>query len=766
MNRNVFRSFKQFFFIFIMAIVVMTLFCGSVFGEAVKGSSSADDVGMGKAWNSGKIALSVYYQEPKTKKEKKLSSQVLTFTNAGKEITSRNQAISQQTVWNLSLSDPILSSDETTGFQLAESQIRTYKNNASETWDPVGVYWKYLTVHLNLKVPAKLKYCKYGTDQAGFFACNAADNPSPYKVRVTFWANGNTNDGSKALKEIKSKETAYTAKSLPLTINACAAGLRTSYNHKLTGTEVRLYLTKPVEPNQFKIKYNANGGSGKMTPQLVYYGKKTPAKKNQFTFLKTIKNVKTGKNFVSWNTKPNGSGKNIKEGSDVSRLTTQNRKIITLYAQWKTVKPAKIKAPSITFLKNSKKQNVSFNKRVPKINRDLLSGKYRKRKNNNDTIFIQNSSFRIRVKLSKVCGQKVRLFFYDTKGKQSGNAVKPDQKVKSNGKSQILTFTIKKGDRRTVRNTRWKIVSYAKNKKLAQNSLDGSIHIRKIKTVINIGNCKRNGTPVIKRYIIGSKDKKDKSRKIRIKITPVLNQTVSLYKSGKLYSRKHITSKDGAPETGPRTLSFSIARQSKEKKAVTYKIVTKLDNEKAMNASRKLIIKDYYKHNRNIVNAALYLSHKYRKTSRHTNGTKQYQRVKKHVMKDPLNLYRSCDRGAATVIRWSGADVKFPFGGTGNQLHYMKKSSRWKSVSKKALKPGDVLVSYWGGGKYGHIVIWLGDSARRKNKHTDAASASLYRRSLALVKEPRSFHWPHYHAFRLKKPYKQNGKYKNYRPFR
>lgn len=71
----------------------------------------------------------------------------------------------------------------------------------------------------------------------------------------------------------------------------------------------------------------------------------------------------------------------------------------------------------------------------------------------------------------------------------------------------------------------------------------------------------------------------------------------------------------------------------------------------------------------------------------------------------------SCDVFAGTCIRCSGYDKKFPRG-LAEQIPYIAKSSKWKSINPKKLsdlKPGDVIIWKKTSG-VGHICIYIGGS--------------------------------------------------------
>jgi len=92
------------------------------------------------------------------------------------------------------------------------------------------------------------------------------------------------------------------------------------------------------------------------------------------------------------------------------------------------------------------------------------------------------------------------------------------------------------------------------------------------------------------------------------------------------------------------------------------------------------------------------------------NGTDVYVKIKDQIFPgDPY--YQSCDRAAATAIRWAGADDTFPAGNTGVQLIYLFNSDKWQYVparSESDLMPGDILIMD------GHVIIYTGNEAIRK----------------------------------------------------
>ena len=83
-------------------------------------------------------------------------------------------------------------------------------------------------------------------------------------------------------------------------------------------------------PITYKVKFNANGGTG-TTKELssVAYNKSVKLTKNAFT--------RKGYKFIGWNTKKDGSGVSYKDKVSIKNLTTKNKSTLTLYAQWKII---------------------------------------------------------------------------------------------------------------------------------------------------------------------------------------------------------------------------------------------------------------------------------------------------------------------------------------------------------------------------------------------------------------------------------------------
>ena len=98
--------------------------------------------------------------------------------------------------------------------------------------------------------------------------------------------------------------------------------------NKDTGNEYILYISA----NQYTVTYNANKGSGSMSPDTVTYNTAYKTKKNTFT--------RTGYTFTGWNEKADGTGtawslssSGVYEANKT--WTWAYTHDITLYAQWK-----------------------------------------------------------------------------------------------------------------------------------------------------------------------------------------------------------------------------------------------------------------------------------------------------------------------------------------------------------------------------------------------------------------------------------------------
>ncbi len=86
------------------------------------------------------------------------------------------------------------------------------------------------------------------------------------------------------------------------------------------------YLQATWRANDYTVRYNSNGGIGKMSDSAHRYDTEKALGKNTFT--------KQFCRFKGWNTAPDGSGTAFADGASVKNLTAENGGTVTLYAQW------------------------------------------------------------------------------------------------------------------------------------------------------------------------------------------------------------------------------------------------------------------------------------------------------------------------------------------------------------------------------------------------------------------------------------------------
>ena len=110
----------------------------------------------------------------------------------------------------------------------------------------------------------------------------------------------------------------------------------TSYNGDsiVTAPNNHDFVAEWVEAAAYTVSYNANGGSGTMSPSTVYYQEDFVTKKNEFT--------RKGYTFNGWNEKADGTGTAwgltnygvYEYGNGANTWKYSYTKSITLYAQW------------------------------------------------------------------------------------------------------------------------------------------------------------------------------------------------------------------------------------------------------------------------------------------------------------------------------------------------------------------------------------------------------------------------------------------------
>ena len=87
-------------------------------------------------------------------------------------------------------------------------------------------------------------------------------------------------------------------------------------------------LTAQWKPISYKVRFNANKGSGKMADETGFlYDVPKKLSRNSFT--------RKGYTFAGWNTRSDGKGAAFTDAASVMNLTSSNNGTVTLYAVWK-----------------------------------------------------------------------------------------------------------------------------------------------------------------------------------------------------------------------------------------------------------------------------------------------------------------------------------------------------------------------------------------------------------------------------------------------
>ena len=98
----------------------------------------------------------------------------------------------------------------------------------------------------------------------------------------------------------------------------------TKYNFNSSMPASNITLTAKWVANDYKVIFNANGGSGTIATIETAYDKATTAPENTFE--------RIGYSFVKWNTKADGTGTSYNELADIKNVSTGDD--VTLYAIW------------------------------------------------------------------------------------------------------------------------------------------------------------------------------------------------------------------------------------------------------------------------------------------------------------------------------------------------------------------------------------------------------------------------------------------------
>ena len=152
----------------------------------------------------------------------------------------------------------------------------------------------------------------------------------PYNI--TYTLNGGTQANPKTTYTVEDSFTLVNPTKTGYTFKGWSGtGLTGNTNTSVTitkGSTGNRSYTANWTVNTYKIKFNANGGSGTMSDLSMTYGTAKNLTSNSYTRL--------GYDFIGWNTKADGSGTTYTNGQSVNNLTTTNGATFNLYAIWKT----------------------------------------------------------------------------------------------------------------------------------------------------------------------------------------------------------------------------------------------------------------------------------------------------------------------------------------------------------------------------------------------------------------------------------------------
>ena len=148
---------------------------------------------------------------------------------------------------------------------------------------------------------------------------NANLKTNPTKVGYTFknWKVGTTAKGNDISSNWKYSENVNKLKGIKIVKNNPVEAYYDQYFRDL-------YFTAVYEPNPYKVHYNANGGTGTMTPDNVKYDASYTPKSNTFT--------KVGYKFVGWYDNAACTGTKYS-----STFTYKRTSDLTLYAKWEPI---------------------------------------------------------------------------------------------------------------------------------------------------------------------------------------------------------------------------------------------------------------------------------------------------------------------------------------------------------------------------------------------------------------------------------------------
>lgn len=148
---------------------------------------------------------------------------------------------------------------------------------------------------------------------------NNAENPASYTVE----------DGTVTLKAAAKKGYTFAGwyTDSKLTKRLAFEGTGDSFDYSGAPKALTVYAKWTANTYYVRFDMNAEDAEGTMDYQKATYNKEAALTANAFT--------REDYRFVSWNTKPDGTGTTYKNKGKFKNLTSEDGNIVTLYAQWR-----------------------------------------------------------------------------------------------------------------------------------------------------------------------------------------------------------------------------------------------------------------------------------------------------------------------------------------------------------------------------------------------------------------------------------------------
>ena len=147
-----------------------------------------------------------------------------------------------------------------------------------------------------------------------------------YYDRNTVTLTFNTAGGSAVAPLSGKYEAAIPAVGAPVKEGAVFTGWKPALSAAFPAADA--VYTAQWAVNAYTVAFDANEGTGTMTPQVFTYDTEQPLTQNTFTRSSFL--------FAGWNTQADGSGTAYTDRQSVKNLTDEQNGTVTLYAQWST----------------------------------------------------------------------------------------------------------------------------------------------------------------------------------------------------------------------------------------------------------------------------------------------------------------------------------------------------------------------------------------------------------------------------------------------